>query len=416
MTNSPGTNWAGNITYRAGRLLRPGSLAELAEIVATEPQVRVLGSRHSFNDLADSGGALISLEGLPRAGIELISADVVRVPAAARHGELVPDLDRLGVALANLASLPHISVAGAVATGTHGSGDRIGTLSTQVEALELLTADGSVRRVARGDADFEGHVVHLGALGVLLSLDLRVEPTYEVAQHVFEGVSWESVLSEHDTLTGSGDSVSLFTTWADPELIDQVWVKARTPHQRPDLSRFGGRPVTGQRHPIPGVDPSPATQQGGVPGPWHARLPHFRMEFTPSAGSEIQSEYLLPRADLPAAISALQPLSGEIARLLHIAEVRTMRADDLWLSPAYGRPTVGLHFTWHDRPAEVAEFLPTLEAALPNSARPHWGKVTTLPPEEVTARYERWPDFKELAGRLDPGRRFVGPYLERLGL
>lgn len=416
MTDVPGRNWAGNVTYGAERLLRPGSLEELAEAVATEPRLRVLGSRHSFNDLADSPGALVSLERLPRQAVELVAEDVVRVPAGARHGELVPDLDRLGVALANLASLPHISVAGAVATGTHGSGDRIGTLSTQVEALEFLAADGSVRRVSRGDDDFEGHVVHLGALGILLSLDLRVEPTYEVAQHVFEGVTWAAVLSEHDTLTASGDSVSLFTTWAAAEAIDQVWVKARSPHPTPDLSRFGGSLVSGQRHPIPGVDPTPATQQGGVPGPWHARLPHFRMEFTPSAGSEIQSEYLLPRADLPAAISALQPLAGDIAGLLHIAEVRTMRADDLWLSPAYGRPTVGLHFTWHDRPEAVAAFLPTLEAALPNSARPHWGKVTALPPEEVTARYERWPDFKALAGRLDPGRKFVGPYLERLGL
>lgn len=153
-----------------------------------------------------------------------------------------------------------------------------------------------------------------------------------------------------------------------------------------------------------------------MPGPWHARLPHFRLEFTPSAGAEIQAEYLLPRADVPAAIAALQPLADDIARLLHASELRTMRADDLWLSPAYGRDTVGIHFTWKDRPDELYAFLPTLEAALPNSARPHWGKMTTLPPEEITARYERWPDFARLAGSLDPERRFVGQYLERLSL
>lgn len=415
-TTGTGRNWAGNVTYRAERLVVPGSLDELAEVITTEPKVRVLGSRHSFNDLADTTGVLISLEDLPKAPVALVDEKVVRVPAATRHGDLVPELDRLAVAISNLASLPHISAGGAIATGTHGSGDGIGTLSTQVAAFDFMAPDGSLRRIARGDTDFEGHVVHLGALGVLLTLDLEVEPTYEVSQTVYEGLTWDAALGDYDELTRSGDSVSLFTTWGDASRVDQVWVKSRTPRTAPDLSRFGASPADGPRHPIPGADPSPATEQGGVPGPWHARLPHFRLEFTPSAGAEIQAEYLLPRADVPAAIAALQPLADDIARLLHVSELRTMRADDLWLSPAYGRDTVGIHFTWKDLPDELYAFLPTLEAALPNSARPHWGKVTTLPPEEITARYERWPDFARLAGSLDPERRFVGQYLERLGL
>ena len=413
----PGSNWAGNIAYRAAELLRPRTLEELADEVASRPRVRVLGSRHSFNDLADTDGALISLEAIDRAPVELVADGVVRVPAGARHGDLVPELDRLGVALSNLASLPHISVAGAIATGTHGSGDAIGTLSTQVEAIDFIAADGSRRRVARGDEDFEGHVVHLGALGVLVSLDLNVSPSYEVAQTVFEGMTWEAALGDYEALTTSGDSVSLFTTWGDAARIDQVWVKTRHPRTAPDLSRLGALPADGPRHPIPGVDASPATEQGGVFGPWHARLPHFRLDFTPSAGAEIQAEYLVPRADLPAAIAAVQSLAHLIAPLLHVSEIRTMRADDLWLSPAYGRDTVGLHFTWKDADQEALfDLLPTLEAALPNSARPHWGKVTTLPAAEIRARYERWPDFAALAARLDPERKFVGPYLERLGL
>lgn len=414
--SQPGTNWAGNVTYQAAEVMHPESVEELASIVTSHAKVRVLGSRHSFSRLADTDGVLVSLDSLPVPPMALVADGVVRVPAWARHGDLVADLDRLGVALSNLASLPHISAAGAIATGTHGSGDAIGTLSTQVVAMEVMGPDGAIRRVQRGDEDFDGHVVHLGALGAVLSLDLSVEPTYAVAQTVLEGLTWEVALTHYDELTSSGDSVSLFTTWADPALVDQVWVKSRSPRVAPDLSRLGLSPADGPRHPIPGVDPGPTTEQGGVPGPWHARLPHFRLDFTPSAGAEIQAEYLIPRADLRAAVEGVAQLAHLVAPVLHISEIRTMRADELWLSPAYGRDTIGLHFTWKDDAEALAAVLPSLEAALPNSARPHWGKVTALSADEVRSRYERWPDFANLAARVDPQRKFVGPYLEWLGL
>ncbi|GAA3908044.1 FAD-binding protein [Microbacterium invictum] len=407
-------NWAGNTVYRARELRTPASIDELAGIVTSQPRVRVLGSRHSFNDIADTDGVLVSLVSLPGEPELDEPHRRVRVPGGIRYGELAPWLHERGFALANLASLPHISVAGAVATGTHGSGERIGSLATQIAGLELLTADGARVRLERGDPDFDGAVVSLGALGVVTALELDVEPAYDIAQTVFEGARWDAVLADLDTLEASGDSVSLFTTWGDADRIDQVWVKSRG--AAPDLSVFGAVPADGPRHPIPGIDAEPCTAQLGEPGPWFDRLPHFRLAFTPSAGAELQSEYLVPRRDAVAAVEALRGLSSRIAPHLLVCEVRTIAADRLWLSAAYDTDAVGLHFTWRlDVPA-VTVLLPEIERALPASARPHWGKLATLDGAAVTARYPRWNDFARLRDRLDPQRRFGNAFLERLGL
>lgn len=416
MTQSVGTNWAGNLRYRASELVQPASIEELAEVIARAPRVRMLGSRHSFNDLADTDGALISLAALAAADEPTVARDrrTVRVPAGARYGDLVPFLDREGLGLANLASLPHISVGGAVQTGTHGSGDAIGTLATQVAGIEVITGAGERVHLRRGDADFAGAVVALGALGAVTHLELDVEPTYEVRQRVFEQARWDAVLDDLDAVTGAGDSVSMFTTWTSADAIDQVWVKTRAGGADADLAGVGARAADGPRHPIPGVAPEPCTAQQGVPGPWYDRLPHFRLAFTPSVGAELQTEYLVDRADAAAAIDALRSLAPLIAPLLHVCEVRTMAADDLWLSPAQGRATVGLHFTWHPDEAAVRELLPRIEAALPTSARPHWGKVSTLPGVDVRARFPEWSRFAELRARFDPEGRFDNAYLRRV--
>lgn len=409
-----GTNWAGNVAYAAQRLVAPRTLDELAEIVASEPTIRVLGSRHSFNEIADTDGVLVSLAALDGTPQIDSARAVVRVPGGLRYGDLAPWLHERGWALPNLASLPHISVAGAVATGTHGSGERIGSLATQVAAIELLTASGEIVRLARGDAGFDGAVVSLGALGVVTALDLDLLPAYDIAQTVYEGVRWDAALAGFDELQRAGDSVSLFTTWRSADDVDQVWVKTRG--GAPDLSAFGGVPAVGPRHPLPGLDPAPCTVQGGVPGPWFDRLPHFRLAFTPSAGEELQSEYLVPRADAADAIGALRALAPHIAPLLQVCEVRTVAADGLWLSPTYGVDVVALHFTWHLDVAGVNAFLPRLEAALPATARPHWGKVFTMPAAEIAARYPRWNDFAALRRGLDPQGRFGNAFLRRLGI
>ncbi|MDO5740223.1 MAG: FAD-binding protein [Ornithinimicrobium sp.] len=395
-----GKNWGGNLTYSASQLVEPTSVAELAALLPTLPDPRPLGSRHSFSRVADTAGALVSTGHLPRE-IEVDSARaLVRVSSATRYGELAPLLDDAGWALANLASLPHLSVAGAVATGTHGSGDRLGSLATQVAALELVTFGGELRRVERGEPDFAGMVVSLGRLAVVTALELDLVPTFEVVQTVYEHVSLDRVLAHLDSVTELGYSVSIFTTWTVPDQVDQVWVKRRVGdvHAADPIDLLAVRPAAGQRHPIPGLDPEPTTEQGR-PGPWWDRLPHFRMAFTPSAGQEIQSEWLVPRQHATAAILAVRSLAARIAPLLQVSELRSVAADDLWLSPAYGTDVFALHFTWHLDVAGVDALLPQLEARLrPYQARPHPGKVHREA-EVDTSLYPRWADWMELRQR-----------------
>ncbi|MCC2593178.1 FAD-binding protein [Tessaracoccus sp. OS52] len=411
-------NWAGNVVYGAERLLQPRGLDELADLVSSSPQVRVLGTRHSFNNLADTAGTLVSLQQIPvdpeRDVVVDAGARTVRAPGWMRYGELTRVLTGHGLALANLASLPHISIAGAVATGTHGSGDRSGSLATQVVGLDILDGLGDLHRLRRGDVGFDGAVVSLGALGIVTHVTLAVEPAYDVAQTVFEGATWDHVLGDLDGVTGAGDSVSLFTTWGDADLVDQVWVKTRLGRE-PRAPLPGLRPADGPRHPIPGIDATPATQQLGILGPWYDRLPHFRLEFTPSAGEEIQSEYLVPRARAVAAIESVRALAPRISPILQVCEVRTVAADSLWLSAAHERDVVGLHFTWVKDPAAVAAVLPELEAVLPEEARPHWGKVFA-DHGRVAGLYPRARDFRQLREQFDPERRFANDYLHRVGL
>lgn len=410
-------NWAGNIGYH-GRVAHPATIDEARELITAGGPVRMLGTRHCFNDVADTAGTLIALDRLPAVCEVSPERDAVRVSGALRYGDIAPLLEQQGLALANLASLPHISVAGAVATGTHGSGDGIGSLATAVRELTLLTASGSLLTLRRGDPRFAGAVVGLGALGAVLELVLDVEPTYQVAQRVYDRPGWDAILSDLEAVTSAGTSVSIFTTWQRTDSADQLWVKQRgAVDGAGDLpARLGAVPADAKRHPILGVDAAACTDQGGVPGPWHQRLPHFRLEFTPSAGAELQTEYLVPRRDAVRAIEAVRSLAHRIAPLLLVTEVRTVAADDLWLSTAYGADAVCLHFTWRPDEAGVRALLPDIEAALPPSARPHWGKVFTLDGAEVRSRHPRWDDFAGLRAELDPQRRFVNHYLERLGL
>src|SRR3954468_23207367 len=191
-------NWAGSYEYRARTIHRPATVEELEEIVAGAPRIRVLGSRHTFSDIPDSD-ELVSLAALP-ADIA-IDGHTVSCGGAVRYGELAPILDEAGLALHNLASLPHISVAGAVATATHGSGDGNGNLATAVTALELVTATGETVRFARGDEDFDGVVVNLGALGAVTRITLAAQPAYDVRQRVFEGIGWAELHEHYDAIT-----------------------------------------------------------------------------------------------------------------------------------------------------------------------------------------------------------------------
>ena len=408
---SPGRNWAGNYAYRAERLHRPTTVEQLRETIARAPAVRVLGSRHSFSDIADSS-ELVTLEDMPGDVVFDHAAGTVSFNAALKYGELVGALGAEGVALHNLASLPHISVAGAVATATHGSGDGNGNLATAVAGLELVTSEGEVVEVARGEADFDGFVVGLGALGAVTRISLDVEPAYGVRQRVFEGLGWEALLEHFDEVTSCGYSVSVFTRWGED--VDQVWVKSRVTDEpervRDDL--FGAVAAEVDRHPILGLDATSCTPQLGRPGLWSDRLPHFRMGFTPSSGEELQSEYLIPRRHAVEAVEAVRGLAGKIRPVLQVSEIRSVAADRLWMSPSYGQETVCIHFTWKPEREAVGDVLVQLEAALaPFEARPHWGKLFDADAEAISPLYERLPDFVRLIGRLDPRGAFRNSWL-----
>ncbi len=410
-------NWAGNHEYRAQRIVRPTDLDELRAIVTTAPKIRALGSRHSFNDLADTvaDGVLVSTSALPSDIRIDAGARTVTVAGGVRYGDLARELQAAGWALHNLASLPHISVAGAIATATHGSGDCNGNLSTAVAGLSVLTASGELVDLVRGDAEFAGSAVSLGALGVVTEVALDIRPTFDVRQRLFGGVPWEAVLDRFDEVTSAAYSVSLFTTW-DEDAVSLAWLKELDGAVTAIGDDFFGAPaLTEARHMIPTMDVRNTTQQLGVVGPWSERLAHFRFEFTPSNGEEIQSEYLVPRARAIDAIRAVRELAPLIAPLLQISEIRTVAADDLWLSSAYGTDAVGLHFTWLRDQAGVEAVLPALEAALlPLGARPHWGKLYLDVDGVVPGLYPKLDAFRALADRLDPTGVFRNPFLERL--
>ncbi|WP_436838317.1 D-arabinono-1,4-lactone oxidase [Microbispora hainanensis] len=415
------TNWAGNITFRAAEVERPSSVEELRALVARSDKARVLGSGHSFNHIADSPGALISLDALPQE-IEIDGgSSTVRVAANVRYAELGRRLHEKGYALPNLASLPHISVAGSCATGTHGSGDANGGLATSVRAIEMVTADGELVTLSR-DADgdrFAGAVVALGALGVVVAMTLDVVPSFDVRQRVFEGLPAEVLDDRFDAVMSAAYSVSLFTDWRTSR-INQAWVKERVGadaaegFHEPGGGFFGAAPADGPRHPVPGVSAVHCTAQLGVPGPWFERLPHFRPDFTPSSGEELQSEYMVPRQHAAAAFRALDAIRDRIAPVLQISEIRTIAGDDLWLSPSQGRDTVAFHFTWIKDTAAVTPVLTAIEERLaPFGARPHWGKLFTLPADVLRTRYERLDEFAALARHYDPRGVFANEFVER---
>jgi xylitol oxidase len=404
------TNWAGNVVFRPDRLHRPTSVAELQELVAASERARALGSGHSFSPVADTTGALLTVADLPHRVEIDAAAGAVTVSAGSTYGEVGATLHGAGFALHNTGSLPHISIAGACATGTHGSGDGNGVLATAVRAVELVTADGELRTWRRGDPDFPGAVVALGALGVVTATTLDLRPAFDVRQWVYEGL--RDVADVPDALSAAY-SVSLFTRWAG-DGFEQCWIKQRADAPPPGPTWFGATPADGPRHMITTEDPVNCTPQLGEPGPWHERLPHFRAEFRPSRGDELQSEYLVPRETIVDALRALDRIRDRIAPVLFVSEVRSIAGDDLWLSPAAGRDSAALHFTWIQSVERVVPVVSAVEEALrPFGARPHWGKVFSTDPDEVRELWPRLADAERLIADVDPKGKFGNAFLAR---
>ena len=413
----PMTNWAGNYEYGTDRLEQAKSVQQVQELIRKHPNIKVLGTRHCFNGIADSTQQFINLGDMNQVVSLDANAQIVTVDATMKYGDLAIYLDQKGFALHNLASLPHISVAGACATATHGSGVNNGNLATAVVGMDFVTAAGEKRTLteaADGEA-FRAAVVHLGGLGVVTHVTLRIQPTFQVRQHVYENLPMSQIKAHFDAIMSAGYSVSLFTDW-QKGLVSEVWVKSRVEPSgtqsaaSPDF--YGAKPATRNLHPIAALDAVNCTAQMGVPGPWYERLPHFRMGFTPSSGKELQSEYFVPASSAVEALLAVERLRDQVTPHLMISEIRTIAADNLWMSPAYKRPSVAIHFTWKPDWVSVKKVLPVIEKELAAfGARPHWGKLFTIPPAQLQARYERHAEFKQMLAQNDPKGKFRNAFL-----
>ncbi|MEU1644286.1 FAD-binding protein [Micromonospora zamorensis] len=402
-------NWAGNVRYAARAFHRPTSVDELRRLVAGSSRIRAVGSGHSFNRFGDTDGDLVTLAGLPPVVDLDRERGQVTVSGAMRYGDLARHLHTQGYALANLASLPHISLAGAVATATHGSGQTHGNLASAVAGLELVTADGDLLRVDRDADTFAGMVVGLGALGLVTRVTLDVVPTFELRQYVRLDLDREAL----DEALGSAYSVSVFTDFRSSRLRE-VWRKQVADQPPPQADWLGTTAADAPRHPVLGMPVENCTPQLGEPGPWHERLPHFKLGFTPSSGDELQSEYHVARTDAADALAALDDVADLIAPVLLVSELRTVAADELWLSPNHQRDSFVLHFTWVDDTAAVLPVVAQVEERLaPFAPRPHWGKVFVTDPAELAARYPRHADFAALLRHLDPTGTFRTELLDR---
>src|SRR3984885_574618 len=409
------TNWAGNYTYSAKNLDLANTVEDVKRSIASRSHLRALGARHSFNDIADSTEDQISLKHFDEIELDP-KAKTVTAGAGVTYGQLAPYIDSRGYAVHNLASLPHISVVGACATATHGSGSKNGNLSTAVRAMEIVTANGEVATFSReklGDK-FPGVVVGLGALGVITKITLEVQPTFQMTQTVYENLSFSQLEHHLDDIFASGYSVSIFTDWQNHRAT-QVWIKRRvdqSTHVDLKADFYGAKPATRDLHPLAGHSAENCTEQMGIPGPWYERLPHFRMNFTPSSGAELQSEYFVPRDQGYAAILAVEQLRDQIMPHLFVTEFRTIAADDLWMSPCYQQPSMTLHFTWKPEWPAVKKILPLIEEKLASfGAKPHWAKLFTMQPARLRSRYARMSDYKGLLAQYDPNGKFRNEFI-----
>ena len=409
-------NWAGNLEYSTNNIDYPKSVNEVQHLVKGHNKLKVLGTRHCFNTIADSKYNFISLRDMNKVVALDAKTKTVTIEGGMKYGELCPWLNEQGFALHNLASLPHISVAGAITTATHGSGVKNGNLSTAVVGLEIVNADGELIKLSRGDGEkFYSVVVGLGAIGVITKVILNIQPAFMMQQYVYTKLPLSQLRKHFDEIVSAGYSVSLFTDWQN-ESINEVWIKSRvgdvTNKSRSEF--FGAIPATKNLHPIIELSAENCTEQMGVPGPWYERLPHFKMGFTPSSGKELQAEYFVPRKNAVDAMLAIQKMGKQISPHLFISEIRTIDRDNLWMSPCYKQASVTIHFTWKQEWEAVSKLLPVIERELaPFKPKPHIGKLFATSPAKLGSRYEKLGDFKKIVAEFDPHGKFRNDFLQK---
>ncbi len=416
MKNEPLKNWSGNLTYSTGNVHYPKTTEEVQEIVMGCSKLRGLGSRHSFNKIADSTENQISLKEFNKVISLDRTANTVTVGAGMKYGELCQYLHENGYALHNLASLPHISIAGSIATATHGSGVRNGNLSTGVSAIEFVNGSGELVTLSRKDGEsFNGAVVGLGAIGIVVSVTLDLQPTFNMQQVVYLNLPMAELEKNFLEIMSAGYSVSLFTDWKN-KTINEVWIKNRIEEGNgsaviaPEF--YGAKLATKNMHPVEHLGAENCTEQMGIPGPWYERMPHFKMGFMPSAGEELQAEYFIPIEHGYAAMMAMETLHEKISPHLFISEIRAVAADDLWMSPCYKQTCAVLHTTWKQEDV-VMDLLPLVEEQLaPFNPRPHWAKLFTIAPSVLQSRIEKLGDFKQLLHQHDPTGKFRNEFID----
>lgn len=410
-------NWAGNFQYSTINWHEPETIEEVQQIVSKLNQLRVIGTRHSFNRIADSKENIVSLQKLNKVLAIDEEKGTVTVEAGIKYGDLCHVLQQHGYALHNLASLPHISVAGACATATHGSGNDNPNLAAAVHAMEVVTADGTVVTFSKEQSEeLNGALVGLGGLGVVTKLTLEIHPSHQMRQDVYQNLPLAQLEQNFDKIYSSAYSVSLFTDWKD-DTFNQVWLKSKLNENQPFAfgeDFYGAHAAKENLHPVAGVSAENCTAQLGVPGNWLDRMPHFRMDFTPSNGQELQSEYIMPREHAYKALCAMSEIREQIVPHLLISEVRTIAQDELWMSPSYKQDSVAIHFTWQDKWADVQRVLPLIEAQLePFQAKPHWGKLFTTSPTKIQSLFTKMPAFQHLLKKYDPNGKFRNEFLNK---
>lgn len=408
-------NWGGNLQFRQEALAQPETLAELATLIR-DNQVRPAGTLHSFSPIATGEGIMLSAAGLKVAPAIDPASKTARVGAASRYGDIALALEAQGLALRNMGSLPHISLAGASATGTHGSGDGNQILSASLISFSFLNHKGELITLRRGDDLFEPCRLGLGAHGLWVEAELSVVESYQMRQDIYRDIPWAYFLEDPARLSAAGYSVSLFGKWGS-DTIDQAWVKSRVSDGTPPAEIAGIRAATESLKELaPGVGDN-LTEQAGRPGPWLHRLPHFRLDATPSAGDEIQTEYFFTRDQIVGAIEVVHSLAHEVNPVLIITEIRSIAQDDAWLSPMRRGDSIALHFTFKNDVPAVTRVVEKLEAALaPFNPIPHWGKVNGFTGEQLAAVHPKLAEARTVFDELDPEGKFSSPYLRSLGV
>ncbi len=405
-------NWAGNQTYSTEHVVIPESTDQLSDIVAQSNKIKALGTRHSFNQIGDSEHTLISLQYFNKLDIPNPDSKTITIGGGINYGQLATHLQSHGWAIHNMASLPHISVAGACATATHGSGIKNGNLATAVKSIQIIEPSGELKTY--DGSELEKRIVHLGALGIITELTLQIEPTFNAHQSIYENLSFEEFTQSYKHIFATGYSVSLFTNWIDNK-FGQVWVKSRADENPESVDHlFGATKATKKLHPLPELSPVNCTEQLGSIHPWHEILPHFRMEFTPSAGEELQSEFFINVNDAPQALEAIASFANKISPELFVSELRYVAADNLIMSPAYHQDVVAFHFTWKQNWERVQPVLDQIEQLLaPFKPRPHFGKLF-INTAQLAANYPNLQEFKNLAHTTDPTGKFTNQFLKQL--